>query len=244
MTEVARPKLLVDAVAVGARPRKLVRLRRLDQRQPVAARIHRRSLLGGLRDRGRHLQVCTRPGCNRRRVDQPVAPHPERVGRLLFGGNSARRNVPTSCTESALRPDKAATSTVLREPGRSSRAALAVSPLLVNRRPQICGRRCAVDLSGLRPESRRRRLVYPRSRTPRAMPMSEQAPAIASDPEIMSGTPVFVGTRVPFQTLLDYLEAGQPLSEFLEDFPTVSRERAITALEQAKNALLTRACPA
>jgi uncharacterized protein (DUF433 family) len=41
----------------------------------------------------------------------------------------------------------------------------------------------------------------------------------------MSGTPVFVGTRVPFQTLLDYLEAGEPLSEFLEDFPTVSRDR-------------------
>ena len=74
--------------------------------------------------------------------------------------------------------------------------------------------------------------------------MSEQAPVITSDPEIMSGTPVFAGTRVPFQTLLDYLEAGQPLSEFLEDFPTVSRERAITALEQAKDALLTRACPA
>ena len=74
--------------------------------------------------------------------------------------------------------------------------------------------------------------------------MSEQAPVVTSDPEIMSGTPVFVGTRVPFQTLLDYLEAGQPLSEFLEDFPTVSRERAITALEQAKDALLTRACPA
>ena len=74
--------------------------------------------------------------------------------------------------------------------------------------------------------------------------MSAQAPVVTSDPEIMSGTPVFVGTRVPFQTLLDYLEAGQPLSEFLEDFPTVSRERAITALEQAKDALLTRACPA
>lgn len=74
--------------------------------------------------------------------------------------------------------------------------------------------------------------------------MSEQAPVVTSDPEIMSGTPVFVGTRVPFQTLLDYLEAGQPLSEFLEDFPTVSRARAITALEQAKDALLTRACPA
>ena len=52
----------------------------------------------------------------------------------------------------------------------------------------------------------------------------------------MSGTPVFVGTRVPFQTLLDYLEAGQPLSEFLADFPTVSRELAIAALEQAKDA--------
>ena len=74
--------------------------------------------------------------------------------------------------------------------------------------------------------------------------MSEHAPAIMSDPEIMSGTPVFVGTRVPFQTLLDYLEGGQPLSEFLEDFPTVSRELAINALEQAKDALLTRACPA
>jgi uncharacterized protein (DUF433 family) len=54
------------------------------------------------------------------------------------------------------------------------------------------------------------------------------------DPEIMSGTPVFVGTRVPFQTLIDYLEGGQPLSEFLEDFPTVSKEQAVAALEQAK----------
>jgi len=67
---------------------------------------------------------------------------------------------------------------------------------------------------------------------------------VHADPEIMSGTPVFVGTRVPFQTLLDYLEAGQPLSEFLEDFPTVSKEQAVTALEQAKEALLARARPA
>jgi uncharacterized protein (DUF433 family) len=64
---------------------------------------------------------------------------------------------------------------------------------------------------------------------------------IHSDPQIMGGTPVFVGTRVPFQTLLDYLEAGDPLSEFLEDFPTVSREQAVEALEQAKDALLARA---
>jgi uncharacterized protein (DUF433 family) len=71
--------------------------------------------------------------------------------------------------------------------------------------------------------------------------MQDNKPVIHSDPEIMSGTPVFVGTRVPFQTLLDYLEAGQPLSEFLEDFPTVPKEQAIAALEQAKEALLARA---
>jgi uncharacterized protein (DUF433 family) len=75
------------------------------------------------------------------------------------------------------------------------------------------------------------------------MPAAEQ-PVVHSDPDIMSGTPVFVGTRVPFQTLIDYLEAGQPLSEFLEDFPTVSKEQAIAALEQAKEALLARARPA
>ena len=69
-------------------------------------------------------------------------------------------------------------------------------------------------------------------------------PVVHSDPEIMSGTPVFVGTRVPVQTLLDYLEAGQPLSEFLEDFPTVSKEQAVAALEQAKAALLASARPA
>ena len=60
----------------------------------------------------------------------------------------------------------------------------------------------------------------------------------------MSGTLVFAGTRVPFQTLIDYIEAGQPLSEFLEDFPTVSSEQAVAALEEAKEALLTLARPA
>ena len=68
-------------------------------------------------------------------------------------------------------------------------------------------------------------------------------PVVHSDSQIMSGTPVFVGTRVPFQTLIDYLEAGQPLADFLEDFPTVSKEQAIAALEQAKEALLDRARP-
>ncbi len=68
---------------------------------------------------------------------------------------------------------------------------------------------------------------------------TDQLP-IHSDPEIMGGTPVFVGTRVPVQTLLDYLEAGDPLDEFLEDFPSVSREQVVTVLELAKELLLAR----
>jgi len=69
-------------------------------------------------------------------------------------------------------------------------------------------------------------------------------PVVHSAPDILSGTPVFAGTRVPFQALIDYLESGQPLSEFLEDFPTVSKDQAIVALEQARDALLERARPA
>jgi uncharacterized protein (DUF433 family) len=57
----------------------------------------------------------------------------------------------------------------------------------------------------------------------------------------MGGTPVFVGTRVPVQTLLDYLEAGDPLDEFLEDFPSVSRDQVVAVLELAKEMLLARA---
>ena len=61
---------------------------------------------------------------------------------------------------------------------------------------------------------------------------------IVKDPEIMSGTPVFRGTRVPFQALIDYLEGGETLDEFLDDFPTVSRENAIAALEEAKTLVI------
>lgn len=67
---------------------------------------------------------------------------------------------------------------------------------------------------------------------------------VTSDPEVMGGTPVFRGTRVPFQTFIDYLEAGHPLTDFLDDFPTVSREQAVAALEQAKEALLAGASAA
>ncbi len=57
---------------------------------------------------------------------------------------------------------------------------------------------------------------------------------IVRNPEILGGTAVFRGTRVPFQALLDYLEGGETLDEFLDDFPTVTREAAISALELAK----------
>ncbi len=67
---------------------------------------------------------------------------------------------------------------------------------------------------------------------------------IHSDPEILGGTPVFVGTRVPVQTLLDYLEGGHPLAEFLDDFPTVTKAQAVSALEQAKHLLVSRATAA
>jgi uncharacterized protein (DUF433 family) len=64
---------------------------------------------------------------------------------------------------------------------------------------------------------------------------------IHSDPGILGGTPVFVGTRVPLQALIDYLEGGHSLDEFLGDFPTVTREAAIAALEQAKSHLIADA---
>jgi uncharacterized protein (DUF433 family) len=63
---------------------------------------------------------------------------------------------------------------------------------------------------------------------------------IMQDPEIRGGEPVFRGTRVPFQTLLDYLEGGETLDEFLEQYPGVSREQAIAALEEAKALVLAR----
>jgi uncharacterized protein (DUF433 family) len=63
---------------------------------------------------------------------------------------------------------------------------------------------------------------------------------IMQDPEILSGEPVFRGTRVPFQTLLDYLEGGDTLDEFLEQYPGVSREQAIAALEEAKALIFAR----
>ena len=67
---------------------------------------------------------------------------------------------------------------------------------------------------------------------------------VHSDPEILGGTPVFVGTRVPVKNLFDYLEAGDSLDEFLDSFPSVSREQAVAALELAREALAPDAHPA
>jgi uncharacterized protein (DUF433 family) len=66
---------------------------------------------------------------------------------------------------------------------------------------------------------------------------------VHTDPDILNGTPVFVGTRVPVRTLLDYLEAGDSLDDFLEDFPSVTREQAVAALRLAKQMLVAHANP-
>lgn len=63
---------------------------------------------------------------------------------------------------------------------------------------------------------------------------------IIKDSEVLGGTPVFVGTRVPFDALLDYMEGGKTLDEFLDDFPTVTREAAIGALEQARELMVAQ----
>lgn len=67
---------------------------------------------------------------------------------------------------------------------------------------------------------------------------------VHSDPDILGGTPVFVGTRVPVRALIDYLAGGQPLAEFLEDFPTVTRDQAVAALQLAAQSLVVNARPA
>lgn len=74
--------------------------------------------------------------------------------------------------------------------------------------------------------------------------MPTKSDVVHTDPDILSGTPVFVGTRVPVQSLFDYLEAGDTLDEFLRQFPSVTREQAVAALALARDTLLTSARPA
>ena len=77
---------------------------------------------------------------------------------------------------------------------------------------------------------RRRRILH----------LMDRTNIVHSDPEIMGGEPVFVGTRVPVKTLLVYLESGETLEEFLDNFPTVTKEQAIAFLEEAGRALLAQ----
>lgn len=72
------------------------------------------------------------------------------------------------------------------------------------------------------------------------MPLSR---VVQSNPDILGGTPVFVGTRVPVQSLFDHLEGGDTLDEVLRQFPSVKREQAIAALDLARDSLLGRARP-
>ena len=71
--------------------------------------------------------------------------------------------------------------------------------------------------------------------------MPDQIPVVHSDPEILSGTPVFTGTRVPAKTLFDYLEGGETLGRFLDQFPSVSRAQAVAALDLARTSVLASA---
>ena len=71
--------------------------------------------------------------------------------------------------------------------------------------------------------------------------MPDQTPADHSDPEVLGGTPVFLGTRVPVKTLFDYLEGGETLGRFLDQFPSVSRAQAVAALDLARSSVLASA---
>jgi uncharacterized protein (DUF433 family) len=68
-----------------------------------------------------------------------------------------------------------------------------------------------------------------------------EQPIVTSSPDVLSGTPVFAGTRVPVQALIDYLEGGETIDEFLTGFPTVTREQVVAFLEEAAARMVARA---
>jgi uncharacterized protein (DUF433 family) len=71
--------------------------------------------------------------------------------------------------------------------------------------------------------------------------MATATPLITSSPDVLGGTPVFTGTRVPVQTLIEYLEGGETIDDFLQGFPTVSRDQVIDFLKEAKTRMLAKA---
>jgi len=76
---------------------------------------------------------------------------------------------------------------------------------------------------------------------PKTTDMTQLSDIVHCDPEVLGGTPVFVGTRVPVQSLFDYLEGGETLDEFLRQFPPVRRDQAVAALDLARTTLLAGA---
>jgi uncharacterized protein (DUF433 family) len=96
----------------------------------------------------------------------------------------------------------------------------------------------SVASAGLRRRGPAESKLVVKATGPKAPRVNLSDEVIVKDLDILGGTPVFRGTRVPFQALLDYLEGGQTLDEFIDDFPTVTREAAISALELAKSVLV------
>lgn len=154
-----------------------------------------------------------------------------------------------------LTPDQRAFAQKAVESGRFSREEEAVQEALAlweereRRRLEIIAMIDEADASLARGEGREiteesmKALAEEVKQRVRQRIAAERAAILAvvdTTPDIVSGTPVFVGTRVPFQTLIDYLAAGRPLAEFLEDFPTVTQEQAVAALQRAKEAFLVR----
>ena len=99
------------------------------------------------------------------------------------------------------------------------------------------------DFPDLEREDIRACLAFAAAEEPAGVPTVSQS-IVHSDPEISGGTPVFRGTRVPARTLFDYLEGGESLEEFLDQFPSVTRVQALAALASARDSALTRARPA
>jgi len=94
------------------------------------------------------------------------------------------------------------------------------------------------------PAPRRRIACWPDTPSDGTFRRVMRKPLITTSPDRLGGTPVFAGTRVPVQTLIEYLEGGDSLTTFLDDFPSVSREHTIAVLEEAKSALLAKAVAA
>ena len=80
--------------------------------------------------------------------------------------------------------------------------------------------------------------IFPNPQTKKKISTALMSSVVKIDPEIMSGAPCFSGTRVPIQNLIDYLEGGDTIEEFLDGFPTVSREQVIAFLEEAKDRMV------